>query len=94
MGSAATASDWDAALTSYRVLRAASDALPSGHPDEDAAVDRYCVAMDALIALPAPKAGDLLLKLDLISDRQDGFGLVPEYYEAVRRDVARLAAVA
>ena len=94
MASAATASDWDVALSSYRELRAASDALPSGHPDEDAAVDRYCVAMDALIALPAPSAGDLLLKLDLIGERQDGFGGIVEYHEAVRRDVAQLAVVA
>ena len=85
-------SAWTRALAAYSTARATSDTCPSGHPDEDALVDRYCAAMDVLILdTPAPDWPAVLQKVDWASDRQEGFAFVPEYLTAIRADVARLA---
>ncbi|MDO7843431.1 hypothetical protein [Sphingomonas immobilis] len=60
---------WHEALADYQRKRAYSDGLPLGAPDEDAAVDAYCVAMDGLIVTPAPDRASVALKIRLIRER-------------------------
>lgn len=61
---------WDAAHAAYTAARTYSDNLPDRHPDEDAAVNRYCEAMDALLATDAPDLEALALKIDFMRERE------------------------
>lgn len=87
---ATTNQTWTAAFDAYSALRAASDALADDHPDCDRAVDAYCAAMDALLAIPAPDHAAVLTKIDLIAERYQDFAIGPDYWQTVREDVARL----
>jgi len=60
---------WNLAVADYLRLRAACDILPDDHPDENEAVDAYCRAMDALLALPAPDLTAIALKAALCHER-------------------------
>lgn len=83
---------WQTARAEYERLRAISDALPLGTQGEDAAVDAYCAAMDALIATPAPDVQAATYKVELIQDRTEGASgsdSLP-YWNALRTDLSRL----
>lgn len=81
---------WLTAYWEYERLRAISDAIPEGGEGEDAALDAYCVAMDAVIATPAPHVRDVRYKLELIRDRSEGLGTPEMYWRAVADDLTRL----
>lgn len=82
---------WQLALANYRHLRAISDALPLGAPDEDEAIDAWCGAMDRLIAeTPAPDLDAVITKVDLGRTRFEGL-LLDEFTDAIRADLNRLA---
>lgn len=78
---------WDEALRVYREARAVSDALPMDHPDEDAAVDRYCEAMDRLVQdVRAPNGAAFAIKLEFLRTRWDGFSLPEAWLNALMID--------
>lgn len=82
---------WEEALTEYRSLRAASDALPLGTENEDAAVDAYLAAMDwLLVETPAPDLRAVSIKMELAQERYEGSGHIPAFADAIRADVDRL----
>ena len=80
---------WQEARAEYERLRSISDAIPPGTEGEDAALDAYCVAMDALIATPAPNVQAAAYKLALIQARAEG-GTPDSYWQALSADLARL----
>lgn len=78
---------WDEALRVYQEARAVRDALPMDHPDEDAAVDRYCEAMDRLVQdVRAPNGGALAMKLEFVRTRWHGFSLPEAWLHALMID--------
>lgn len=81
---------WQEARAEYERLRAISDAMPLGAAGEDAAVDAYCDAMDALIATPAPNIQAAAFKLGLIQARSEGSGTLDSYWQALSADLSRL----
>ena len=80
---------WQEARVEYERLRSISDAVPPGTEGEEAALDAYCVAMDALIATPAPNVQAAAYKLALIRARAEG-GTPDSYWNALSADLARL----
>lgn len=83
--------DFHAALARYRELRAISDAMPLGHPDEDAAIDAYCEAMDHLIErTPSPNGEALALKTEMARARFADDIMFEEYMDAFLADARRL----
>lgn len=61
---------WDKLNAAYLAARSYSDSLPDRHPDEDAAVDRYCAAMDLVVHAPAPDCEALATKIAYMRDRE------------------------
>lgn len=80
---------WQETRAEYERLRSISDAIPPGTEGEDAALDAYCVAMDALIATPAPNVQAAGYKLALIQARAEG-GTPDSYWQALSADLTRL----
>ena len=93
--------DWELAVAEYLRRRAVSDALighgqqfEDGSWEVDRRVDAYCEAMDALIEdTPAPNMKALLYKMELASERAEGFcdGCLPDHWKGIRADIARFA---
>ncbi|RSU47540.1 hypothetical protein [Sphingomonas sp. S-NIH.Pt15_0812] len=83
---------WQEARAEYERLRAISDAMPLGIEGEDAAVDAYCTAMDALIATPAPTIQAAAYKMEAIQDRFADASMTDSAHawEALGADLARL----
>lgn len=83
---------WQTARAEYERLRAISDAMPLGIKGEDAAVDAYCAAMDALIAMPAPSVQATAYKMDAIQDRFADASMTDSAHawDALRADLSRL----
>jgi hypothetical protein len=89
---AASRDVWSNALADYQEKRSASDELPTGDPNEDAAVDAYADAMDHLIInVPAPDLQAVTIKTNLAIERSDGFGLIEDFWQAIRADLDRLS---
>lgn len=70
MAGTASREVWDKLNAAYLAARAYSDSLPDGHPDEDAAVDRYCAAMDLVVDAPAPDCDALATKIGYMRNRE------------------------
>lgn len=83
---------WQKAQAEYERLRAISDAMPLGAGGEDAAVDAYCAAMDALIAMPAPTIQAAAYKMEAIQDRFADASMTDSAHawDALRADLSRL----
>ena len=83
---------WQEAQAEYERLRAISDAMPLGTEGEDAAVDAYCAAMDALIAMPAPSIQAAAYKMDTIQDRFADASMTDSAHawQALRADLSQL----
>ena len=83
---------WQTARAKYERLRAISDAMPLGTEGEDAAVDAYCAAMDALIAMPAPTIQAAAYKMEAIQDRFADASMTDSAHawDALRADLSRL----
>ncbi|MCP3732049.1 hypothetical protein M9978_16615 [Sphingomonas sp. MG17] len=87
---ATAATAWLEAIAAYIVARTISEATPDDAPNVDELTDVWCVAMDKLIDLPAPRHADILYKLALIEDRFEG-GMIPDdYMAAIKADIRRL----
>jgi hypothetical protein len=80
---------WLEARAEYERVRSISDAIPPAPDGEDAALDAYCVAMDTLIATPAPNVQAAAYKLALIQARAEG-GTPNSYWQVLSADLARL----
>ncbi len=66
--------------------------MPLGHPDEDAAIEACCEAMDYLIEkVPSPDGQALALKIEIARPRCEGFGMFDEYLDAFAADARRLS---
>jgi hypothetical protein len=63
--------------------------MPLGAEGEDAAVDAYCDAMEALIATPAPNIQAASYKLGLIQSRSES-GTPDSYWQTLSADLSRL----
>lgn len=85
--------DWEHAMALYLSARALSESPSCDAPDADERVNAYCELMDhVIINVPAPDVTAIGIKFDLVMERQDGFDLIDEYWNAIRADVERLAA--
>lgn len=83
---------WSEALGDYRLKRAASDAIPVDGDGADEAVDEYCRAMDHLIEhVPAPDLPAVITKLELMTERFEGFEQPVITTTAVMNDLRTLA---
>ena len=95
LGPTSSDSAWAAALAEYQRLREHSDVLPADHPDEDAAIDRYCEAMDHLVQdVRAPDADAIVTKIELARTRWDGFTIPDEWLDAIIADVRHIGGAA
>lgn len=83
---------WQEARAEYERLRAISDAIPLGTEGEDAAIDAFCAAMDALIAMPAPSIQAAAYKMEAIQDRFANASMTDSAHawDALRADLLRL----
>jgi hypothetical protein len=84
--------DWENAVALYLSARARSEGTSCDASEADERVNAYCELMDhVIINVPAPDVTAIGIKFDLVMERQDGFDLIDEYWNAIRADVERLA---
>ncbi len=77
---------FDAALKAYKDARAYFDALPLDDPQECAALDAWCDALDHLILnVPAPDGEALATKMEMIGDRVFSMDWIPAFIADARR---------
>lgn len=77
---------WNTAHQAYLSARAYFDALPMDAPDESAALDAWCDALDHLIEnVPAPDGNALAIKLEMIGDRVFSEKWIPAFVADARR---------
>lgn len=77
---------FEAAFKAYTDARAYFDALPFDHPQERAALDAWCDALDHLILnVPAPDGEALATKMEMIGDRVFSMDWIPAFVADARR---------
>jgi hypothetical protein len=84
--------DWEHAMALYLSARALSESTSCDASEADERVNAYCELMDhVIINVPAPDVAAIGVKFDLVMERQDGFDVIEEYWNAIRADVERLS---